>query len=153
MKVCSSMVYEFHQCNVRRRWWYSYDPKKITVYNIETAIKSKSPTTFAKVNMIRKRVACAPGHARYSFHVMRLARDAIGVPRPPMLTPTSNGFQVSVKVDSSTAAGTLLMIWLVPMAVSNVFFVRIICKKSCTVSMRPKLPETMKKQTKVANSA
>ena len=42
-----------------------------------------------------------------------LARLAIGVPRPPMLTPSRTAWDCRVKPESRSAAGTLLITWLV----------------------------------------
>ena len=38
--------------------------------------------------------------------------EAISVPRPPRFVPTMSSGYLSVKPDRSSAAGTLLMIWL-----------------------------------------
>ena len=42
--------------------------------------------------------------------LIRLAMDAIRVPRPPILVPTIKARQLSVKPDKRSAAGTLLII-------------------------------------------
>ena len=43
-----------------------------------------------------------------NLYEIRLAIDAINVPKPPMLVPTINAGKLSVKFDKSSAAGTLL---------------------------------------------
>ena len=88
----------------------------------------------------------------YSLRLIRLARLAIGVPRPPMLTPRRRAFPLAVKPESSRAAGTLLMIWLVSRAVrysrpDSRFFNRV-----STASIRARFPEKMENATKVSRS-
>ena len=46
---------------------------------------------------------------------MRLARDAINVPSPPIFTPHNSSLYSVVNPESSMVAGTLLMIWEQPM--------------------------------------
>ena len=45
----------------------------------------------------------------YSLNVIKLAREDISVPTPPMFTPTNNGRQSAENFDSKMAEGTLLM--------------------------------------------
>ena len=48
----------------------------------------------------------------YCLKEIKLASDATSVPSPPMLVPSNIPLASVVKLESSTAAGTLLMIWL-----------------------------------------
>ena len=84
---------------------------------------------------------------------MRLAREAMRVPRPPTFVPTSRPFQSSVKVERSTAAGTLLMTWLARAEVTTVFQSIRPVRKVRTAPIRPRLPEKTKKHTKVHSRA
>lgn len=61
----------------------------------------------------RKRPGLELAEAVYSFMLIRLARLAIGVPKPPISTPNSKERASEVKPESNRAAGTLLIIWLV----------------------------------------
>ena len=102
-----------------------------------TPHKIARPSTFPTVNTARNRPGRAPGQRRYALRVMRLAREAMGVPRPPMSTPISSSRQLSVKPESSTAAGTLLMIWLVRTEVARVLAESRLCRASRTASTGP----------------
>ena len=51
------------------------------------------------------------------LYEIRLAIDAINVPKPPRFVPTISPAILSVNPDKSNAAGTLLMTWLAIIAV------------------------------------
>ena len=54
---------------------------------MENSSRTTSPATLAARKYAINFPIFASGQRRYSFIVIRLAREAIGVPRPPMLTP------------------------------------------------------------------
>ena len=56
-----------------------------------------------------------------NLYDIRLAIDAIRVPRPPILTPIRSSNHLSVNPESSKADGTLLIIWLEITAVNTSF--------------------------------
>ena len=67
-----------------------------------------------------------------SLNEIRLAIEAISVPKPPRFTPIRSAFALSVKAESNIAAGTLESIWLesTPTATSLPFTT--FCKKALT---------------------
>ena len=77
--------------------------------------------------------------------------EAISVPRPPKLAPTIRLSHRSVKPDSSSAAGTLLITWLAATAVSASRPRRIPSRNSLKTGRRPILPIKTKKPTKVSS--
>ncbi len=58
----------------------------------------------------------------YNLNEIRLASEATRVPSPPAFTPSSRSFLLKTKGSSSSAAGTLLIIWLVISPVKNSLF-------------------------------
>lgn len=96
------------------------------------------------------RAKSASGVCRYKRSAIRLASDAIGVPSPPKSTPSNSGCQSPANGASSTAAGTLLMTWLIAALARN-GAVSIIEAKACAIGgMDAMFPENTKKQTNVA---
>lgn len=89
--------------------------------------------------------------AQILAHILEYC-NRTSVPRPPMLVPSSIPFASRVKLDSSTAAGTLLMTWLDATAHSMVFLSITFPRKCCTDGIAPIFPAKIKKQTKVASS-
>ena len=80
---------------------------------------------------------------------MRLARLAMGVPRPPISTPSTSSRPASVKPERSRAAGTLLITWLArretPYSRPRISLL----KASLTPGIRARFPEKRKKAAKV----
>ena len=75
--------------------------------------------TYININATRKIILATVKNRRYfpldtfffcamNLYEIRLAIDAINVPKPPILVPTINAGKLSVKFDKSSAAGTLL---------------------------------------------
>ena len=89
----------------------------LTGEDIEDALRETSKAGLAQTynldELARKQRMNAPGREcsawEYSLKLMRLARLATGVPSPPMFTPSSSPLPLSVKPESRSAAGTLLM--------------------------------------------
>ena len=54
-----------------------------------------------------------------SLYEITLAKEAIMVPSPPILTPNNNGLQSVVKLASKIEAGTLLINWLRTIELKN----------------------------------
>ncbi len=69
-----------------------------------------------------------------------------------MLTPTSSGAHWPVKCDSSTAAGTLLIIWLSAMETSRPSAAMRDASVPPRKGMRAMFPAKTKKQAKVISS-
>ena len=83
---------------------------------------------------------------------MRLASDATSVPAPPTFTPMSRACHDPVKCDSSTAAGTLLMTWLVAALTIRADPSMTCASSPSTAGMRAMLPANTKKQAKVSSN-
>ena len=77
--------------------------------------------------------------------------EAMSVPRPPMLVPTSRSSHASVKPESSSAAGTLLMIWLMPTDARRTCPSNTWATKLWKAGKRFMLPMKTKRHTKVAS--
>ena len=75
------------------------------------------------------------------------------MPSPPTSVPRIIAAALSVKGRSKSAAGTLLMIWLDRSEAKKALFSIRLVSSSRTAGMRLRLPEKMKKQTKVSSSA
>lgn len=75
---------------------------------------------FTAVNIIKYRLIPFGNTVEYNLYDIILAIEAISVPIPPMFTPSSKPFALSVNPESITAAGTLLTNWLATSAVSIV---------------------------------
>ena len=82
---------------------------------------------------------------------MRLASEAISVPRPPKLTPVKSAGISREKSASRMAAGTLLMTWLVRMPAHSSRPLTSAVKSASTAGMRFKFPIKMKKHRKVSS--
>ena len=89
----------------------------------------------------------------YCLYDIRLAIEAISVPRPPILTPSARFFILCVNPDSRSAAGTLLIHWLVMIPTPISLPSAIPDKNNATGSILPILPVNMKKPTNVNNNA
>ena len=85
----------------------------------------------------------------YALNVIRLARDAMSVPTPPILTPSSSSCQLSVNRDSRMAEGTLLMHWQERVDTTSTDLSSRAAMNCSTAGIRAMLPEKMKKHTKV----
>ena len=82
----------------------------------------------------------------YSLNVIRLARDDMSVPTPPMFTPIkSKGYDV-VKLESNIADGTLLMNWHDKADTKSTFLFNSVPSVSWNRLILDTLPEKMKKQ-------
>jgi hypothetical protein len=88
---------------------------------------------------------------RYIRKEIKLAKDAMIVPSPPRLLPMIKLPVSDVKLDKSTAAGTLLMTWLKRMAATASLDITTSEMNWLTTLILPKLPEKIKKQIKVSN--
>ena len=75
----------------------------------------------------------------------------MGVPRPPISTPKSRAFQFPVKLVSITAAGTLLMNWLVMTAAKNSLPETRFSTKLFTAEIFFILPTKIKKKMNVSS--
>lgn len=73
------------------------------------------------------------------------------MPRPPILVPATRAAPSPVKVESITAAGTLLITWLRRTAHHSSRPSSREAITSRTLSIRPTLPTKTKKQTKVSS--
>ena len=83
------------------------------------AVSTARNATFHSVKT-QKKVPFRPGYSpAKNLKEIRLARDAISVPRPPRFTPVRRGAKSAVNPASRMAAGTLLMIWLAAMPASS----------------------------------
>ena len=80
---------------------------------------------------------------------IRLAREAIGVPRPPRSTPSSSPRQSSVNPAHSTDAGTLLINWLATAEVKRALLDISPSNSVLSAGISPRFPENIKKNTKV----
>ena len=93
----------------------AYDLPDIPFKTAAAAARITRKIRFQTVKTFRK----APffsGYARvYDWKEIKLARDAMRVPRPPRFTAVSRAGKLSVNPDSRIAAGTLLITWLVSM--------------------------------------
>lgn len=76
--------------------------------------------------------------------------EAISVPSPPRLVPIMRAAHLFVNPDKSSAAGTLLITWLLRIATSISFPSRMEVRKSQKSVRRPMLPMKMKKKINVA---
>ncbi len=83
---------------------------------------------------------------------MRLASDAMIVPSPPIFTPINSAFPLSVKPESITAAGTLLITCDNSADTISSRPVSIPEKKLLTASIRAMFPTNTKKHTNVQSS-
>jgi hypothetical protein len=81
--------------------------------------------------------------------VIRLAREEMSVPTPPIFTPTKRGLQFVVNSESKIADGTLLMIWQERTLVKSAFFSSRKEKKLLTASILDTLPAKRKKAVNV----
>ena len=75
--------------------------------------------------------------------------EAMRVPRPPRFTPVSSAAKSSVKPDSRSAAGTLLMTWLTATPAISSLPETTACKSSETAGSLPMFPVKMKNPTNV----
>ena len=82
---------------------------------------------------------------------MRLAIEAMGVPKPPMPTPTRRLCQSVVNPDSITAAGTLLMNWLAKTGVRRGWLSMRPPRTVETSSILTTFPVKMNRNTKVSS--
>ena len=94
------------------------------------------------------------GYSRITIlYEIRLAMDAISVPRPPKLQPMIRLCHCDVNPERSRAAGTLLMIWLV---ITETIYTRPFKtekRKFLTGSILAKFPTKMKNAKKVPSRA
>lgn len=81
-------------------------PKFSTLNRARKRPVDSSGNAVARGKILRTLVKCCS--------VMRLASEPTRVPAPPMVHADEQGCHAPVKWESSTAAGTLLMIWLKP---------------------------------------
>ena len=77
------------------------------------------------------------------------ARDATGVPSPPMSVPTRTPSALSVKGERSIAAGTLLITWETIAEVAMALLSMKAVSNLSTASMLLMFAEKMKKHTNV----
>ena len=77
--------------------------------------------------------------------------EAISVPRPPRFVPTMSEVHSFVKPESKSAAGTLLMTWLLKTATSVTRPSKMLERKSRNAGKRPIFPMKTKKKIKVNN--
>ena len=87
-----------------------------------------------------------------SLNEIRLAIDAIRVPRPPRFTPMSRLFILSVNPERSMAAGTFEKIWLAAIPTATSLPLTVFPRKSLTEGMFLRLPINIKRKTKVSRS-
>lgn len=120
-------------------------------YIAEIPIITARNTRFDIVKIARYFPQLLPVPATY-LKLMRLAMEAISVPRPPMLVPTINPCILSVNPDRRIAAGTLLIIWLAAADTIISRPVTIFCIHSLKAPMRPILPINIKSAAKVPRS-
>ena len=85
-----------------------------------------------------------------SLNEIRLAIEAIRVPKPPRFTPMSRLFILSVKPERRMAAGTFEKIWLAAIPTATSFPSTVLLKNSLTGSMFFRLPMNMKRKTNVS---
>lgn len=89
----------------------------------------------------------------YILYEITLAKEAISVPIPPMLTPKSTSLQLLVNPDTSIEQGTLLTTWL--SIIEEKYGILGLCIKSfkydCINSILEMFPMNIKKHIKVAN--
>lgn len=84
--------------------------------------------------------------------LIRLAIDAIIVPRPPIFIPIISLEILSVNCNKSIAAGTLLIIWLATTEVIISCSEIMLCKKLLNAETRSIFPMKINKAANVANS-
>ena len=81
---------------------------------------------------------------------IRLARDAMSVPRPPRFTPVRSAGAFSVNPARRIAAGTLLITWLARMPAQSSLPSTREDRRPLISGIRFTLPMKIKKHTKVS---
>ena len=84
-----------------------------------------------------------------NLNEMRLAIDAIRVPRPPRFTPIRSAEAFFVKPERSIAAGTFEKIWLERTPEITSLLETALSRKARTGATRPRFPMNMKRKTNV----
>ena len=84
---------------------------------------------------------------------MRLAIEAISVPKPPIFTPTSSAGQSVVNPEMRIAAGTFEIAWLATAPTNKARPSTSAATASRTASMRAALPTNIKNATNVSSNA
>ena len=114
--------------------------------------KIASSSRFAPVNTVRyqRRKGCRM--PRYALREIMLAMEAMTVPRPPILTPRSNGFGSCTYGASITVVGTLLRNWLNTSDIRNTWPVSISSAHCDSSSILVKLFTVRKRNTKSNSS-
>ena len=85
----------------------------------------------------------------YSLKEIKLAKDAIIVPSPPMFTPKRSSSMFVQNGYNKSVAGTLLIIWLVIKLTKNSLWQVIFSKNSLINGMLAMFPEKTKNPQKV----
>ena len=80
---------------------------------------------------------------------IKLAIDAIKVPKPPIFTPIRSSLPLLVKPDNKILAGTLEKIWLDNTPTHTSLPIIMSCKKLWMEFILPKLPIKINRNTKV----
>ena len=107
--------------------------------------------TFKMKKYLKKHFKFLTSFFIYNLIIINDARDATGVPSPPMFVPSKSATPSEVNCDSSTALGTLLIIWLVKRETMNADLFITKLKKVLTLSFCDKFPLKIKKQQNVNN--
>lgn len=87
-----------------------------------------------------------------NLNEIKLAIEAIRVPRPPILTPINKSLALFENPDKSIAVGTLENAWLATTPTSTSLLTIILLKKALIVSILPRLPINTNKNTNVKSN-